>query len=152
MERLKMTIVKPLKNSNLPPLQKKSFPPSNKSLLTTMIFSSLIGTYLDLFFVGKGLYSFPKRPFPEVFSINVLFTLLALPVLMGAFILICRKLNKLKKALFILSLSLLITVLEKQSEALGFFVHHDSWNHLYSTFGYTFYFIFFYWFYQWLNR
>ena len=58
--------------------------------------------------MGKRPFFFPlKDLFPEVFSINVVFTLLALPVMMGIFIMIYRKLNKLNKALFILSLSLL---------------------------------------------
>ena len=116
-----------------------------------MIFSSLIGTYLDLYLVGKGLYSFPKRPFPEVFPINIGFTLMALPIFIGVFIMICHKLKKPTKAVFILSVSLFMTVVEKQSEDFGFFDHHGSWNHIYSTFGYIFYLIFIYWFYQWLK-
>ena len=59
-----------------------------------MIFSSLIGTYLDLYLVGKGLYSFPKRPFAEVFPIHIGFTLMALPIVIGVFIMICHKLKK----------------------------------------------------------
>ena len=90
-----------------------------------MIFSSLIGTYLDLYLVGKGLYSFPKRPFPDIFSINISFTLIVLPVLVGVYLIICDKLNNLKKMVFILSISLMMTVIEKQSEVLGFFEHHD---------------------------
>ena len=104
-----------------------------------MIFSCLIGTYLDLYLVGKGLYSFPKRPFPDIFSINISFTLIVLPVLVGVYLMICDKLTNLKKMVFILSISLMMTVIEKQSEVLGFFEHHDSWNHIFSTFGYTFY-------------
>ncbi len=102
--------------------------------------------------MGKGLYSFPKRPFPEVFSINIAFTLFALPVFTAVFIMLCHQLNQRKKLVSILLISLIMTVIEKQSEAFGFFIHHDSWNHIYSTFGYTFYLIFVDWFYQWLNR
>ena len=119
-----MSIVKPLKNSNSRRLPKKLLPLSSRkyiNLITTMIFSCLIGTYLDLYLVGKGLYSFPKRPFPDIFSINISFTLIVLPVLVGVYLIICDKLTNLKKMVFILSISLMMTVIEKQSEVLGFF-------------------------------
>ena len=117
-----------------------------------MIFSCLIGTYLDLYLVGKGLYFFPKRPFPDIFSINISFTLIVLPVLVGVYLIICDKLTNLKKMVFILSISLMMTIIEKQAEVLGFFEHHDSWNHIFSTFGYTFYLTFIYCLYHWLQK
>lgn len=52
---------------------------------------SLLGTYLDLYFVGKGLYEFPTRPLSPIFSINIAFTLIALPLFTMVFLLICSK-------------------------------------------------------------
>ncbi|KDE47303.1 hypothetical protein DI43_09600 [Geobacillus sp. CAMR12739] len=39
--------------------------------MASALLASWAGTYLDLYFVGKGLYTFPKRPFPSVFSIDI---------------------------------------------------------------------------------
>ena len=66
---IKMNTVKHLKDLNLQPLQKKSFPSLIKEFGPTVFLAILLGTYLDLYFVGKKMYMFPMRPFPEVFSL-----------------------------------------------------------------------------------
>ncbi|MFE8694861.1 CBO0543 family protein [Cytobacillus sp. FJAT-53684] len=142
MERLKMTIAKHLKDSSLQSSRKKLFPLGIKKVLDflpVILLSSLYGTYLDLYFVGKGMYSFPVRPLPEIFTINLAFTLIGLPLMTLLFLSICNKMKNWKIVVFILVLSLIMAVFEKQAEVLGFFVHHHSWKHLYSLFGYSLY-------------
>jgi hypothetical protein len=117
-----------------------------------MLLSALLGTYLDLYFVGKGLYAFPIRPMSTVFSINIAFTLIGLPLLMGVFLYFCHKMNAWQKAGLMIIVSLLMSVMEKQAEALGFFVHHESWTHMYSFVGYTLYLTCLYFFNSWLKR
>lgn len=52
----------------------------------------------------------------------------------------------------IIMLSLIMAVVEKQAEALGFFEHHDSWKHIYSIIGYSLYLTIIYSFYNWSKR
>lgn len=142
-----MTIVKPSKNSNLQPLQKKQFHSLKNrwaALLPCMLLSSLLGTYLDLYFTGIGIYSFPKRLLPDIFSIHIGFTLFILPALTACFLLISNRINIAQKICFILLLSLLMTISEKHAELWGFFSHHSSWIHLYSFIGFNIYFIIIY--------
>ncbi|MCQ6276311.1 hypothetical protein JMM81_15420 [Bacillus sp. V3B] len=120
--------------------------------MPAILLASLLGTYLDLYFVGKGLYSFPMRPFPEIFSINITFTLVGLPLLIGFFLLICHKVTLWKKVGLILVLSLFMSIIEKKAEAWGLFIHHESWKHIYSFMGYTLYLTVIYSFYSWLKR
>ncbi|PAE22636.1 hypothetical protein CHH80_00350 [Bacillus sp. 7504-2] len=107
-----------------------------------MLLATLIGTYLDLFFTGIGLYTFPIRPFSSIFTINILFTLIVLPLFTTLFILISLKLHKWLKGMFIITVSTLMAALEKFAESIGFFTHHDIWQHYYSFYGYTIYLIF----------
>ncbi|WP_235822838.1 CBO0543 family protein [Cytobacillus massiliigabonensis] len=137
-----MTIAKHLKGSNLRLSRKKPFLFAMNNwmnFLPVVLFSSLYGTYLDLYFIGRGLYSFPERPLPEIFTIHLVFTLIGLPLLTVFFIIVCSRLNKWKIAIFILALSLIMAVFEKQAEALGLFVHHHSWKHWFSFIGYVIY-------------
>lgn len=113
-------------------LMKKS-----KGLLPVLLLASLGGTYLDLFFVGAGLYTFPTRPFMSIFSINITFTLIGLPIVTGIFLFVSSNKRFVIKAAIILFTSLLMTVLEKLGEDFGYFAHDPSWHHLYSFFGYT---------------
>ncbi|MFK9092807.1 CBO0543 family protein [Bacillus salipaludis] len=128
-----MNTVKHLNGSSLQPWQKKQLP---FSYLASMVLASLLGTYLDLYFVGKQLYQFPMRPFSEIFSINIAFTLVGLPILVMIFLRCISKLNKWGKAGVILFVSLLMPIFEKFAEELGWFVHADGWKHLYTCFGY----------------
>ena len=87
----------------------------------------------------------------SVFSINIAFTLVGLPLLTGVFLLVCTKINSWQKTVLILMISLLMAILEKQAESLGFFAHHESWNHMYSFFGYIMYLIGIDFLYRWLK-
>ncbi|HHY74317.1 MAG TPA: hypothetical protein GX497_14050 [Bacillus bacterium] len=116
-----------------------------------MLLASLLGTYLDLFFVGKGLYSFPIRPLPAIFSIHIAFTLVVLPVFAAVFLVVCNRLKSWKKAGLIILLSLIIAVAESWAESNGLLVHHQSWEHHYSFFGYMMFLTIIYSFYAWLK-
>ncbi|MGE8206511.1 CBO0543 family protein [Heyndrickxia sp. NPDC080065] len=144
-----MNTAKHLKESSSLQLRKKQFPFWNKNLIPPLLLGTLLGTYLDLFFIGKGLYSFPKRLMPEIFSINILFTLIGLPLFIIFFLFVCKKIHGVKMTGFIFILSLLMTVAEKFAETLGFFVHNDSWKHIYSLGGYALYLTIIYSFYRW---
>lgn len=140
-----------MKDLSLQQTQKKQSPISIKTLLSTILVASLLGTYLDLFFVGKGIYAFPQRLMPNIFQINIVFTLLGLPILVCIFLIFCNLLRSWQKVWFILIISLLMSVFERVSESLGFFIHGESWRHLYSFVGYTIYFSFIYTFYHRMN-
>ena len=147
-----MNIVKHSKDSSLPQSQKKRFPYSISKIIPALLLASILGTYLDLFFVGKGLYSFPQRPFASVFSINISFTLLGLPLLIAIFLSVCDR-QKLKgKIALIILLSLTMAVSEKFAETLGLFIHRESWKHSYSFIGYSVYLTIVYAFYFWSNN
>jgi hypothetical protein len=92
------------------------------------------------------------RPFPEIFSINIAFTLMGLPLFTGFFLLVCQKVSLWKKVGLVLVLSLLMSMAEKKAEAWGLFIHHESWKHIYSLIGYTLYLTTIYSFYHWLKR
>lgn len=117
-----------------------------------MLLASLIGTYLDLYFIGKQLYSFPIRPLPTIFSFNILFTLVALPFTMILFIKIIQKLKGWLKGIFVLCISLIMAAMEKMAEDMGLFVHADHWNHLNTFVGYCLLIFVIYAFHEWMNR
>jgi hypothetical protein len=136
MERLRMNTVKHWSGSRLPHWPKKRLAFWNKDSLTCAVLAALLGTYLDLYFVGKGLYHFPHRLLPEIFSIHIVFTLIGLPILTMVFLYCLTQVNRWGKAGIILFVSLLMTILEKLAERLGVFAHSDKWMHVYSFFGY----------------
>jgi len=117
-----------------------------------MFLSSILGTFLDLYFVEKRLYEFPMRFLPKVFSINIVFTLVILPVFVVFYLYIMDQLNRWGKAGLILLLSLLMPIFEKLSEVLGFFAHSDDWKHIYTFFGYLVFLRMIYAFHQWLEN
>ncbi|MFC7062053.1 CBO0543 family protein [Halobacillus seohaensis] len=150
-----MNTVKRWRDLNLQSLPKK---PSYKkkinfkALICTLIFSSLIGTYLDLLMVGNGFYSFPDRPFPMIFSINILFTLFVLPVLTTVIIYLFKQLPTLLYRGFILiCFFFFLPILEHFSELFSVFTHSNDWNHLYSGFGYVIFILIIWKFYVWLS-
>ncbi|WP_318538228.1 CBO0543 family protein [Geobacillus thermoleovorans] len=77
-----MRIVKHLKKSNWrsSPKTPSSTRARRRAYLASALLSSWAGTYLDLYFTGKGVYVFPKRPFPSLFSIDIFFTMVVLPL------------------------------------------------------------------------
>ncbi|WP_338450316.1 CBO0543 family protein [Niallia oryzisoli] len=146
-----MSIVKHLNGLKLLPLPKRQSS-SKKDYIVTGIFASLIGTYLDLYFVGKGLYEFPKRPLPEIFTINIGFTIVGLPVSIILLLYFLSRLTKWGRITVILLVSLLMAVFEKFAEVLGLFQHGDDWKHLYTSLGYLLFLIIITVFFHWLKR
>ncbi|MEH7307734.1 CBO0543 family protein [Neobacillus drentensis] len=147
-----MNTVKHLNDSNLQPSPKKRSPFWNNPTLAAVFLASLLATYLDLFFVGKHLYQFPKRPLPTIFSINIAFTLVVLPVLVFVFLWVMDQVNKWGKAGLIVFISLLVPIMEKLAEVMGLFKHSESWEHLYSFFGYLLFLSTIYVFYCWIGN
>ncbi|WP_439021793.1 CBO0543 family protein [Bacillus thuringiensis] len=112
------------------------------ALTVTILLSTVIGTCLDAFFVTKQIYSFPVRPFPSIFSVNIGFTLFVLPILTATFIQISKTLSTVSRILFIASIGICASIFEQIAERLGFFIHSVDWNHTYSLFGYMIFFSF----------
>ncbi|MEH7076793.1 CBO0543 family protein [Neobacillus drentensis] len=147
-----MNIVKHLNGLNSQPSPKKRSRFWNNPTLTTIFLSSILATYLDLFFVGKQMYHFPIRPLPEVFSINITFPLAGVPVLAFVFLQVMSRVNKWGKVGLIVFISLLMTIFEKFSELIGWFEHASTWNHLYTFFGYLLFLTIIYSFYRGLEK
>lgn len=114
--------------------------------------AALLGTYLDLYFVGKGLYLFPQRPLPGIFSINITFTLFILPCFVMFFLYYLSWVHIWGRTGIVLLISLLMPILEKLAEKLGFFTHSDKWHHLYTFFGYILFLSLIATFYHWMGK
>jgi hypothetical protein len=147
-----MNTVKRLKGLNLPPLQKKSLTSLIKEYGPVLMLAVLLGTSLDLYFVGKNMYMFPIRPFPELLSFNIAFTFLGLPVLVLVYLNMMNKVTKWGKVGILLFLSLLMPIFERFSELFGLFAHSSEWKHIYSFFGYLVFFLFIFLFYRLTNK
>ncbi|WP_407638643.1 CBO0543 family protein [Aneurinibacillus migulanus] len=146
MVRSSMTIVKHWRKSSLQLWHKKrSFPPqrnrqnSIQKYVPAMIFSSWLGTYADLIMVEQQMYSFPIRPFPALFSINIAFTVFLLPITTAFFLYYVEKLNTTQRFIVVLLLGFFMPLVEQLSEKVGWFNHSSEWRHLYSFFGYIFF-------------
>ncbi|URM34759.1 hypothetical protein LLY41_10405 [Cytobacillus firmus] len=129
-----MHTVKHLKGSSSQPLPKR--PSGIKAYIPAMLLASLLGTYLDLYFIGKGMYAFPIRPFSDIFTINILFTLAVLPILMISLLKIMESLRGRFRWMFVLAISIAMAAAEKMAESIGIFVHAENWHHLYTFIGY----------------
>ncbi|WP_459499958.1 CBO0543 family protein [Bacillus sp. C1] len=158
MERLRTTIVKHLKKLNLQFLQKRiSFSEKKKqksnhlAFIITIIFSCFIGTYLDFLFVSKQMYDFPLRPFPNIFPVNIAFTLLLLPTFTAFFLHIANVLSTVSRILFIILIGIGASISEQFAENLGLFTHSENWHHSYSLFGYMIFMFFMWKTYRWLQ-
>lgn len=121
------------------------------SYIVAILFSALLGTYLDLYFVGKGYYEFPNRLFPDIFSIQIIFPLIILPILVGFILFILEKMKRVMRYSFLLFLSGIISVVERISEILGLFQHGQEWKHSNSFLGYFLFFVIVWKLYQWIN-
>lgn len=97
------------------------------------------------------MYAFPKRPFPDVFPINIAFTLLVLPALSAGFIQITNYLRPFARVLFTLMVGLVISLIEPAAEKWGYFTHNAGWDHAYSFFGYTVFLFLVVRIYRWLS-
>lgn len=122
------------------------------ALVVTIFLSAIIGTCLDAFFVHKQIYSFPARPFSSTFSVNIAFTLFVLPILTVIFIHISKKLSKVSRILFIISIGICASLFEQIAESLGLFIHSTNWNHTYSLFGYMIFHSFIWNIYNWIKN
>ncbi|HET7580082.1 MAG TPA: CBO0543 family protein [Bacillales bacterium] len=119
------------------------------AVIITVLFAALIGTYLDLIFVGKQMYAFPKRPFPDIFTINIAFTLIILPLCTFIFLEIVKNLRWPSTMVLIVFLGILISVTEHFTENWGLFVHGQAWHHFYSFLGYVLFMGWIYKIYRW---
>ncbi|WP_343770375.1 CBO0543 family protein [Oceanobacillus oncorhynchi] len=133
------------KKSSLSSLQKRRFSSDRnkeqQAYVIAALFSSIVGTYLDLFFVGIGMYHFPMRLFPEIFAVNIAFTLLILPVSVILFLYLANRMRILPRCIMILTISTAVIFIEKTAKQLGWFMPHPDWNHAYSFFGYMLFLI-----------
>ncbi|MED0992972.1 CBO0543 family protein [Bacillus nitratireducens] len=136
--------------------QRKTFSSEKKNdflaIVVTLFLSSIIGTCLDAFFINKQIYSFPARPFSSIFSVNIAFTLLVLPILTASFIQISKKLSPISRTLFIISIGVCASIFEQVAERLGLFVHSTDWQHSYSLFGYIIFFSLIWKLYNWMLK
>lgn len=123
-----------------------------KAYISTLTLASLLGTYLDLFLVGSQFYTFPTRPLKSIFPINIFFTLIILPILTACFLIMVQRLNNFKKVIFISISGVTATLMEQIAEIYGLFLHSQSWNHLYSFFGYMIYLIVIWGYFKWANK
>jgi hypothetical protein len=123
-----------------------------KGYIPALLLSSLLGTYLDLYFIGAEIYSFPIRPLSTIFPINILFTLAVLPITMMILLIILQRLKGWLKGMFVLCISLVMAAMEKMAEDMGLFVHADHWNHLYTLVGYFLFIGLIAAFHEWINE
>lgn len=133
-----------LKNSSSLSSPNRRFSRNVVLYLPALSVACLLGTYLDLIFVGKQWYAFPIRPFPDLFSINIAFTLLILPICTWLFLFIIGKMPAWSRPVFILLLAIFAAIIEKLSMLWGFFSHTEQWSPIYSLIGY-FLFLFLIW-------
>jgi hypothetical protein len=126
--------------------------PSLRSYVPAMVLASWLGTYADLIMVNKHLYSFPIRPFPDLFAINILFTCILLPLGTAFFLSCAERMRSIHRTVFILVVSMSMSLVEPLSEQLGLFAHREEWSHLYSFFGYLVFLSGIWKFHRWLHR
>nr|WP_281168048.1 CBO0543 family protein [Siminovitchia fordii] len=125
---------------NWPYLRKRPFLYNEPSYFPAIVFAGLLGTYLDLFFTGTGIFSFPVRPFPDVFEIHIVFNLVGLPVMTWAFLWTARRMSRKGRIIIFILISFAGPVLEVFSEERGLFEHTEEWKHVFSFIGYFLFF------------
>lgn len=101
--------------------------------------------------VGKQQYAFPIRPLPAIFSINLLFTLVGLPVITFIFLFLVEGWSKWGRAVGIVCFSLGMAVLERMAEDFDLFVHSYSWSHLNTFIGYSLFLLAVHRFHEWIK-
>ncbi|MGG3791838.1 CBO0543 family protein [Geobacillus thermodenitrificans] len=149
-----MRIVKHLKKSNWQssPKMPSFMRARRRAYIASALLASWVGTYLDLYLTGKGLYAFPKRPFPSVFSIDIFFTMVVLPLCTVLFLWLMERLSRLGHLGLIIASAALMAAFETKAEAYGLFVHSAVWSHLYSFAGYGLFLTIIWNFYQRFHR
>lgn len=143
--------MKLFKSLNLPYLRKRQRPYDKPNYLTPIAISTLMGTYMDLYFTGAGAYSFPVRPMEGIFQINLIYNLAGLPAFTWLFLWAAKRMANNLRFVFITFLSMTGPFLEVFSEARGLFLHSVDWKHWYSFIGY-FIFLYMIWMiFKWTN-
>ncbi|MCM3243219.1 hypothetical protein M3598_10730 [Cytobacillus oceanisediminis] len=127
-------------------------PSGIKSYIPAMLMASLLGTYLDLYFTGKGMYAFPTRPFSDIFTINIVFTLAVLPIFMIPLLKIMESLKGWFRGMFVMAISVAMAAAEKMAESIGMFVHAENWHHFYTFIGYCLFIGLIAAFHGWMNE
>uniref|UniRef100_A0A7U3YGA5 Uncharacterized protein n=2 Tax=Anoxybacillaceae TaxID=3120669 RepID=A0A7U3YGA5_GEOS0 len=61
------------------------------------------------------------------------------------------KLRPWQRGCFLITISLLMTWIEKQAETIGWFVHSSEWKHTYSFVGYSLFMAMVWKFYRWMS-
>nr|WP_249316706.1 CBO0543 family protein [Bacillus sp. FJAT-50079] len=125
---------------------------SSHNYAPAILLGSLLGTYLDLYFVGRGVYEFPNRPFSSIFPIHIGFTLFVIPFLLLIFLILVKRMKPAKVLITSLFISLTLPTIEKLSEQWGFFYHSDKWKHTYSIYGYFIFLVSVWLFFKFSNR
>lgn len=123
-----------------------------KPYVPAMVLASLLGTYLDSIMVRLRFYAFPWRPFPELFDINVLFTLVGLPAATALVLHWMEGVRSWRRAGIVVLLAFLMTLVERVSETLGWFVHSSDWRHICTFGGYLFFMGILWGFHRWLGN
>ncbi|WP_066148527.1 CBO0543 family protein [Anoxybacillus sp. P3H1B] len=136
-----MPIVKRSKNWSWQPPPKATYSSffrneTKRAYIASSLLSSWLGTYLDLYFTGKGWYTFPQRPLAAIFPIHILFATLGLSAFSLLFLFIMTKLQPWQRSLFVVALSFWMALLEAGAEAAGWLIHTSQWSHTYSFIGY----------------
>jgi hypothetical protein len=117
-----------------------------------MVLAALLGTILDTFLVCMQLYEFPIRPLPGIFSINIFYSFIGLPIFVFIFLCTISQVNKWGRVGTILFVSLLMAIIEKLAEVLGLFAHSARWEHLYTFLGYLFFLTVISFFHDWFDK
>ncbi|WP_408006329.1 CBO0543 family protein [Pseudalkalibacillus sp. A8] len=151
-----MPIVNRLKNSLLRFSQRRqSFSGENKNIIpyfVVVLAGTLSCTYLELLFSGLGFYSFPQRPFPQLFPIDIRFTLIGIPVLTSFVLFALTVLEKQSRIVFIVVISFIMMVGEMVGEKVGLLEHSAHWSHVFSFFGYMLFFMMLWLLFKWSVR
>lgn len=117
-----------------------------------MILASWVATYLELYLTGKGYYTLTYQPFSDIFTINILFTLLAIPLLTAIIIRITDEMELGQKVLLLTVISATLTLSEKILGQTKWISFSDQWQHGYSLVGYFLFFFGMTAFFGWLEK
>lgn len=123
-----------------------------RAYVPAMILASWAGTYLDQVLVGMKLYTFPNRPFPEIFPYHILFTLVVLPMITTVYLCFMENMDRWGRGCTIVLLSFVMYTTEQISERMGWFVHTSEWRHSYSFIGYLLFLWLIWNFHRWINK
>lgn len=121
-----------------------------KPYVPAMVLAALMGTYSDTVMVRLRFFAFPRRLFPELFDGNILFNLAGLPLATAIVLHWMEGMRAWRRVAIAVLLSLFMTLVERVSETLGFFVHSSDWRHVYTFIGYLIFMGIVWAFHRWL--